>query len=68
MQAYMIAAAMAVAFLVAAPIAGKVVGHAIDGVGVFDPLTCAMDASSDCSRGQIIAHRHALDAATAAAG
>ena len=67
MQAYLLAAFVAVAFLFAAPIAGRAVAGAVEGIGVFDPLTCAMDASGPCSRAQMIAHRQALDAMMAAA-
>lgn len=65
MQPYAIAAAMAVALLLAAPIAGKAVARAVDGTGIFDPITCAMDAGGPCSRAHMVAHRQELDMAAA---
>jgi len=68
MQPYAIMLAMAAALLLAAPVAGKAVARAVDGAGIFDPITCAMDASGPCSRAHMVAHRQELDVASAGNG
>ena len=50
MHPFLLAAAMAVAFLFAAPSLGRSAAGAMESVNFVDPLTCAMANSGVCSR------------------
>lgn len=65
MHPFLLAAAMAVAFLLAAPSLGRSAAGALETVDFVDPLTCAMANSGVCSQPMMIDHRHALQTALA---
>jgi hypothetical protein len=66
MPSFLFAAAMAVAFLFAAPSLGRSAAGVIETINFIDPLTCAMDSPGVCTHQMMLDHRHALQASLAA--
>ena len=65
MHRFLFAAAMAVAYLAAAPSLGRSAAGVLETIDWVDPLTCAMADPGVCSQSMMLDHRHALQASLA---
>jgi hypothetical protein len=68
MHPFGLASAMAVIILFGLPIAAKHIAVLPDAIGIFDPITCAMANSGQCTRAEMIEHRNALLALASSTG